>query len=93
MRFSTGSILTVLYDVLSDCFSKPVICIKQQKNYNQGKTGKKYVKQVTGRYNQTDLHLAAKKGAVKKLLDGLHSKRVYRTLRLIFERRRFDHVC
>lgn len=49
---------------------------------NSGKaleqTGKKqYVKQVTGRYNDTDLHLAAKKGdleAVKKILDGLHSQ-------------------
>lgn len=49
---------------------------------NSGKaleqTGKKqYVKQVTGRYNDTDLHLAAKKGdleAVKKLLDGLNSQ-------------------
>jgi len=49
---------------------------------NSGKaleqTGKKqYVKQVTGRYNDTDLHLAAKKGdleAVKKILDGLHSE-------------------
>lgn len=48
---------------------------------NSGKaleqTGKKqYVKQVTGRYNDTDLHLAAKKGdleAVKKILDGIHS--------------------
>lgn len=78
MSFRTNSTLSVLYNVLSDCFSNPLICIKQQKNYNQGKTGnKKYVKEVTGRYNHTNLHLATKKGAVKKLLDRLHSKRVY----------------
>lgn len=38
---------------------------------------KKYVKQVTGRHNDTELHLAAQKGdlvAVKQILDGINSQ-------------------
>ncbi|XP_019192315.1 PREDICTED: ankyrin repeat-containing protein ITN1-like [Ipomoea nil] len=40
---------------------------------------KKYVKQVTGRHNDTELHLAAQKGdlvAVKQILDGIDSQMV-----------------
>lgn len=43
---------------------------------------KKYVKQVTGRHNDTELHLAARRGdlaAVKQILDGIDSQMV-RTL-------------
>ncbi|XP_034704486.1 ankyrin repeat-containing protein ITN1 isoform X2 [Vitis riparia] len=38
---------------------------------------KKYVKQVTGRHNDTELHLAAQRGdlaAVKQILDDIHSQ-------------------
>ncbi|XP_047316217.1 ankyrin repeat-containing protein ITN1-like [Impatiens glandulifera] len=48
---------------------------------NSGKridqAGKKYVKQVTGRHNDTDLHLAAGRGdlaAVKQILDDINSQ-------------------
>lgn len=43
---------------------------------------KKYVKQVTGRHNDTELHLAAQRGdltAVKQILDGIDSQ-MMRTL-------------
>eukprot|EP00262_Sarcandra_glabra_P014639 TRINITY_DN431_c0_g1_i1.p1 TRINITY_DN431_c0_g1~~TRINITY_DN431_c0_g1_i1.p1 ORF type:complete len:584 (+),score=79.05 TRINITY_DN431_c0_g1_i1:245-1996(+) len=58
--------------------STPVLVLSNSgKRIDQTSGKKKYVKQVTGRHNDTDLHLAAKKGdrtAVKQILNEIDAQ-------------------